>query len=267
MQKNAYLTMKFQLLVAIKDTNDHLVAITLRTLADLVPVLGAATIIGGKRAKLFNDGRPITHSNRRSLKVVSMPQEIEQPAPTTPEVLQNQINVNTIAIESNNLVTLPERSRPDGEEGETSTEEVEQSVDEDLDNWEDWDINENNPNSNNLFNTIEDTIENVPDNLNQNIVNEVTTFDNTMPQRNLEKSKRTIPDIGELDIKNQLNKDENDDFDFFQDMEPVINTTSKFLISESDSDVILNIDKEVSHKLALNDNDIHEEGWGNGDWE
>lgn len=47
-----------QLLVGIKDTNEQLVSVTLRALADLIPVLGAAVVIGGKRAKLFTDGRP-----------------------------------------------------------------------------------------------------------------------------------------------------------------------------------------------------------------
>jgi SCY1-like protein 3 len=47
-----------QLLVGIKDNDDDLVAKTLRALADLVPLLGAATVIGGKRGKLFTDGRP-----------------------------------------------------------------------------------------------------------------------------------------------------------------------------------------------------------------
>jgi len=47
-----------QLLVGIKDTNEQLVSATLRALADLIPLLGAATVIGGKRAKLFTDGRP-----------------------------------------------------------------------------------------------------------------------------------------------------------------------------------------------------------------
>jgi len=45
-------------LVGIKDTNEQLVSATLRALADLIPVLGAAAVIGGKRAKLFTDGRP-----------------------------------------------------------------------------------------------------------------------------------------------------------------------------------------------------------------
>lgn len=49
----------FQLLVGIKDTNEILVATTLHTLADLVPVLGASVVIGKGRAKLFADGRPL----------------------------------------------------------------------------------------------------------------------------------------------------------------------------------------------------------------
>lgn len=233
----------------------------MRTLADLVPVLGASTVIGGKRAKLFNDGRPIRHSSKRSMKVVPKPRDVEQTVPP-PEVLHNHIGTISLAVEPN-LILLPERSRPDGEEVETSTEEVEQSVDEDLDNWEDWDINESNPNSSNLLNTIEDTeaIGNMPDD--SNTSNEVTITAINVPQRTMEKTKRTIPDIGELDIKNQLNRNENDDFDFFQDMEPVINTTNKFLINESNCD----LGKEVSSKLALNDNNVNEEGWGDGDWE
>lgn len=45
-------------MVGIKDTNEQLVSATLRALADLIPVLGAAAVIGGKRAKFFTDGRP-----------------------------------------------------------------------------------------------------------------------------------------------------------------------------------------------------------------
>lgn len=44
--------------MGIKDTNDTVVASTLRALALLVPILGASVVIGGKRARLFTDGRP-----------------------------------------------------------------------------------------------------------------------------------------------------------------------------------------------------------------
>ncbi|XP_073823857.1 uncharacterized protein [Musca autumnalis] len=46
------------LVVGMQDTNDVLVAKTLRCMADLVPILGAATVLGSQRTRLFSDGRP-----------------------------------------------------------------------------------------------------------------------------------------------------------------------------------------------------------------
>lgn len=46
------------LIVGMQDTNDILVAKTLRCMADLIPILGATTVIGGQRVRLFADGRP-----------------------------------------------------------------------------------------------------------------------------------------------------------------------------------------------------------------
>lgn len=47
-----------QLLLGIRDNNDQMVASTLRALADLVPLLGASTVIGMNRRKIFSDGSP-----------------------------------------------------------------------------------------------------------------------------------------------------------------------------------------------------------------
>ncbi|CAD6996772.1 unnamed protein product [Ceratitis capitata] len=46
------------LLEGMNDTNDVLVAKTLRCMADLVPILGASTVIRGNRTRIFSDGRP-----------------------------------------------------------------------------------------------------------------------------------------------------------------------------------------------------------------
>ncbi|KAJ8962134.1 hypothetical protein NQ318_018091 [Aromia moschata] len=256
-----------ELLVGIKDTNDHLVSVTLRTLADLVPVLGATTVIGGKRAKLFNDGRPVIHSSRRSSRTLKSHDSV-QPATSA----LDQISLSSLGTVSNNLAELPERPRPDGEEGESTTEEIDQSADEDLDNWEDWDINENNQNPNSfnddetINNNLRDiqAVENIPDLSAQNNLIETGSENNT--QRNTQS--KIIADILELDIKNQLNNDQTDDFDFFQDMEPVIDSSNKYLINENKNNTISDLDNEVNSKLAVNIKDINEEeGWGNGDWE
>lgn len=46
------------LVAGMQDTNDVLVAKTLRCMADLIPILGATTVLGGQRIRLFSDGRP-----------------------------------------------------------------------------------------------------------------------------------------------------------------------------------------------------------------
>jgi SCY1-like protein 3 len=45
-------------LLGIRDNNDEMVSATLKALADLVPILGAAKVIGKNRRKIFTDGSP-----------------------------------------------------------------------------------------------------------------------------------------------------------------------------------------------------------------
>lgn len=238
--------------MGIKDTNDHLVSMTLKTLANLVPILGSTIVVGGKRAKLFNDGRP-TNTVRRSTRSIRTSIASSRAVQET-----DQISINSLATELNNINDLPERPRPDGEEGETSTEEVEPSVDEDVDNWEDWDINESLQNNNTVHETI---------------LNEEMSILDTEPSVILDsevnvtnKSKLKIPDILELDIKNQMAAEEEGDFNFFQDMEPVIQKSNKFIIDDSKNEVSL--ETELCNKLAVNaTDDENHTGWEEEDWD
>uniref|UniRef100_A0A1B6GZJ3 Protein kinase domain-containing protein n=2 Tax=Cuerna arida TaxID=1464854 RepID=A0A1B6GZJ3_9HEMI len=108
-----------ELLVGIKDTNDNLVACTLRALAELVPILGGSVVIGGKRAKLFADGRPkvVKSSSKRS---------------SQKDNFKSQTNLMTEMRESAELV-LPERPSPDGGEYIPNS-----TVSEEDEAWPDW---------------------------------------------------------------------------------------------------------------------------------
>lgn len=211
--------------------------------------MGASTVIGGKRAKLFNDGRPTQPTGRRSIRKHETIQNVE---PIT--------HLSSVAS-----VPLPERPRPDGEEVDLSTDEVEQSLDEDLDNWEDWADEETVHEVAVSGDSNPSTIEEIIGDSEENEVAEVeVVIGNNLRHQN----RALVPDITELDIKNQSNGDgsgNGEDIDFFQDMEPVIETSNKFLIDVADDGFL---EKEVSSKLSLNvNNDVHEDGWGDDDWD
>lgn len=240
-----------ELLLGIKDTNDDLVSRTLHILADLVPILGAETVIGGKRANLFKDNRPKTHElptlrkNSRNFKQENIVSEI-----INSNVDQLSLTSSMVELmQSQN--ELPERPRPDGEEGESSAEDIEQSIEEENDNWEDWDnpeeVNETNSDKGNADSDISGTEINLE------------PMDSHLPLR-VSKPKKLL-DINELDIKNQTTKsEEQNDMDFFQDMEPVIQTNNKYLLEDIEEK-----DLSVDSKLCANDNG-NEDGWGDG-WE
>lgn len=59
----------------MKDENDELVAATLQSLASLVGILGGAAVVGGKRGRMFSDGRPAAPKPRTT---VALP---ERPSP------------------------------------------------------------------------------------------------------------------------------------------------------------------------------------------
>ncbi|VEN50069.1 unnamed protein product [Callosobruchus maculatus] len=237
-----------ELLVGIKDTNDTLVSVTLRTLADLIPILGAATVIGGKRAKLFHDGRPtqMERTLSKTIKTHFKNSVIPQDVPIDQLSLSNTVPRVT-SVENVNV--LPERPRPDGEE--ISIDEIEQSTDGDgdLEIWDEWDLNEG---QNQLINTENNLSAGI-----QSKTSEKTSSKEPLDVKQFIR-RSSIPDITELDIKNQRSS-KSDDIDFFQDMEPVINTNNKYVVPEIG-------DKNVESKLAIQPNDTNEEGWGEEDW-
>nr|CAI5828103.1 unnamed protein product [Callosobruchus analis] len=232
-----------ELLVGIKDTNDTLVSVTLRTLADLVPILGAATVIGGKRAKLFHDGRP-TQMERRLSKTIKTHFNNSVASQDVPIDQMSNAAIRATSVDSVNI--LPERPRPDGEE--ISIDEIEQSTDGDgdLETWDEWDLQDG-----------QNRLVHVENNLSTE--GQSITSEKPLDVKQFIRHS-SIPDITELDIKNQRKASKSDDIDFFQDMEPVINTNNKYLVAEIG-------DRHVESKLAVQPNsDANEEGWGEEDW-
>lgn len=122
-----------ELLLGIKDTDDGVVAATLRSLADLVPILGGAAVIGGTRLKLFANGTP------KEATAVSMasPSAIL----TSPKVLVLDRRSRSGSNSSN---PLPERHEPDGGEDDAGRRMTAQLVTEEPEEerWSDWEDQE-----------------------------------------------------------------------------------------------------------------------------
>lgn len=234
-----------ELLVGIKDTNDDLVCATLRALADIVPILGAAAVIGGNRGKLFTDGRP----NKKMIRSKDL-DEIRKVLTFTQEI---PVFVN---IDENN-VHLAERPSPDGGEDKR---EKEFSFAEEECIWSDWETQESIENS---HCRVEET---VPDNV-QAEVQSPCDADSSSPlpelSLNTEKPKYTkklvLSDITELDIKNsKVIKSPKEEIDFFMDMEPVIRKTQIVHVSEVQSPKSM-FDVKTSG-ATLEEHDVN--GWG-----
>ncbi|XP_031844176.1 protein-associating with the carboxyl-terminal domain of ezrin isoform X2 [Nomia melanderi] len=246
-----------ELLVGIKDTNDHLVSATLRALADIVPILGAATVIGGNRGKLFTDGRPnkVKDNGQNNNTISSFINIVEFPAPTS---------------SSQNIINLPERPSPDGGEDK---KEIVSSITEEEYTWSDWDTQET---------VTRDTCLNVSEPSDRtresddiSTVKSSSLID-TNPVLDPNKAKITeskftkksivLCDISELDIKNsKLANSTKEEYDFFTDMEPVIKKTQVLHVQQPQI-----ASKSVFDIKVLTDFDVSEEndGWDEdlSDW-
>ncbi|XP_033304908.1 protein-associating with the carboxyl-terminal domain of ezrin isoform X3 [Bombus bifarius] len=237
-----------ELLVGIKDTNDHLVSATLKALADIVPILGAATVIGGNRGKLFTDGRPNKLKDNKKTK--------------------NSINaefvIPTDSIQK--VIDLPERPSPDGGEDK---KEITSSITEEEYTWSDWDIQET-ADVHARISQSSDAIFQSQSNSNDISISDSTLRITTDAVLNIDKNKTSelkltkksagiISDISELDIKNSKLIDTcKEEYDYFTDMEPVIKKTQILHIQQPQI-----VSKSVFDIKALNGLETSEEnnGW------
>uniref|UniRef100_A0A2M4BG21 Protein kinase domain-containing protein n=1 Tax=Anopheles marajoara TaxID=58244 RepID=A0A2M4BG21_9DIPT len=230
-----------QLLLGIKDTNDVLVAKTLLCLADLVPILGSAVVIGGNRSKIFADGRPQgipdagnPWSAVRSITPVIGSGEFLSGSPV-PEAAgaDNSESFTSVLMNPNSFnLILPERLSPEGEDIYQTNSDVELQVDE----WSDWENDGTTERPNDQQQSVE---ANEPTAGTEAIAaeNDQTTANKPTSETGPALAKLAAPlagSIERLDIRAQPPKksEQSAEFDFFKDMEPVIQRANVLLIDE-----------------------------------
>ncbi|XP_054273562.1 protein-associating with the carboxyl-terminal domain of ezrin-like [Macrosteles quadrilineatus] len=186
-----------ELLVGIKDVNDSVVCSTLRALAELVPVLGGAVVIGGKRAKLFADGRP------KTVKPSTKHQQSKDFKEDPSQFLEEG------AVEGE----LPERPSPDGGEYVPTP-----SPSEEEETWPDWDYKTNPTAAEPSFTLT--------------MAEEESKSESTEMQSAAKDKKDVKGGINSLELR--IKPKVKDEFeDIFRDMEPVISKPQVVHVTEA----------------------------------
>ncbi|KAJ0181012.1 hypothetical protein K1T71_003097 [Dendrolimus kikuchii] len=270
-----------ELLLGIKDTDDNLVAATLICLSELVPILGADTVIGVKRSKFFTDGRPNSktklQATHRTPEKLFIPEKSLRDLPCSEDIYESN---DSEVVNFENAISMNIRPTPVGGESleddvriKDTNIKIEQDVtirETKIDSEEDWSDWEN---TNNRQLTLSTTPETTLHSIDNEFINKIADFkvDNensdtkensskrkTLLQKAAIEAKKHIVDISELDIKNQkadYSKKSVDEFDFFADMMPVI-----------EKPTVVNIDHvthDISSKLNFIPDDADDnEGWG-----
>lgn len=262
------------MLIGIKDTDDNLVASTLICLSELVPILGADTVIGGKRSKLFTDGRPNSKISVEKVQDNIFPSTKSlRDLPCSEEIYNDDI----VSPAYEKAMSLNERPSPVGGESIDnehimSNEKLSKAGSEE--DWSDWD------NTNRQL-TIVDSVEILKEDIfdHHPLLNPIETVDSAnvshikteskdesitrtkLLHKAAIEAKRNIVDISELDIKNQKfehSKKNNDDFDFFADMMPVIEKPA--IINVNQAEELQSFSSKLSFVPAEEGDE--NEGWG-----
>lgn len=207
-----------QLLLGMKDTNDLLVSRTLFCMADLVQILGANDVVSSERTKIFSDGRPqgpetltkYTQEPRSITPVMAAPEDLLSVSPTPTEDISTQSEIVTVQK------VMPERLSPEGADNgeEVPTPEV------DGDEWSDWDT--------------KDDSKSVVEAAKQEEQSQPSPVKPTPRLKTAATHVHDLDSIDALDIKNQVIRttEANDEFDFFKDMEPQIQSTGLLILTK-----------------------------------
>ncbi|XP_022223092.2 protein-associating with the carboxyl-terminal domain of ezrin [Drosophila obscura] len=299
--------------LGMSDTNDVLVAKTLRSMADLVPILGANKVLGGDRRRCFSDGRPHAAVSTDSQNLLVEPRSI------TPLMNGNSIDAEDDEFmvsgsplpTENNVAPLSLRLSPDGGEDEKDLTNLNETPLE-MDRSSDPANNSNSSTAahdNTLINADEEEVwsdwdttdelqrlhvkqagfeEQVPtDEMALNILENNSCASTQATQASSSDSYRTacsnvsvstyklaaqpsrklIDDLSALDIQVQLatrpGRSESTEFDFFKDMEPVIECKEA---SSSDPAVVhVDASRFAAATVTANADELDDEanqGWG-----
>lgn len=263
-----------QLLLGIKDTNDEIVAATLRCLADLIPILGSSVVIGRNRGKIFADGKP----NEMVEKQIKMANTVKWPDARSITPVLNGAGIDAdfvsnspMAIDTNHdisdsfvsLITnsqapeaelMPERLSPDGGEDVQSThpqtELDDDNDDEDDGDWSDW---ENDAQSDPKIatdideNTVAEQTGNITTGNHITAIKYERSISNSSTNNATNSNTSFIKDVKDIEIKPVKSQVHDEINDLFRDMEPVITTKSTITLL---TDSLTNVPSRESDKLT-----------------
>lgn len=235
-----------QLLLGIREgNNETIVAMTLRALADLIPILGSAVVIGRNRGRLFGDGRPngaqekmtsatsswacVPRSITPVINAVAASDGLVSGSPLRDAVDISDSYVSMVNSHNDQQLLMPERLSPDGgEDVQTASEQP----DIEDDGWSDWEDNQE-PAAHTTHDHDHDT---GIISIGEVIAGDVILDDTKSPPatnhttahapQTTDLTSTFIKDIKELDIKTTKPPVLSEIDDMFKDMEPVIASSS-----------------------------------------